>query len=56
MVPAQLAGWQPNFPAELLKHEHLAAAAKISYYRPEGAAWGQPVVLLVYTVMDGPLR
>lgn len=54
-TPMRLYGWTPQFGDELFKHEHLAVATKISYFKPEGAAWGQHVVLLIFTVLDGPM-
>lgn len=47
--PMLLEGWKPQFPRELLLAEEVAIAVKISYFKPEGAAWGQHVVLVVYT-------
>ena len=55
-APMRLEGWRPDFPDDLLKHEHLAAAATISYFKPDGAAWGQHIVLMVYTILDGPIQ
>lgn len=54
-TPMRLYGWTPQFGDELFKHEHLAVATKITYFQPDDAAWGQHVVLVVFTVLDGPL-
>jgi hypothetical protein len=52
LAPMRLEGWRPEFPEALLRAEHVAVAMKISYFKPEGAAWGQHVVLLVFTELD----
>lgn len=56
LAPMRLDGWRPEFPEALLKAEHVAVATKISYFKPEGAAWGQHVVLLVFTELDSRPR
>ena len=55
-APMRIEGWRPEFPKDLFEHEHLAAAAKISYFQPPGSAWGQHIVLLVFTKLDGPMQ
>lgn len=55
-APMRLEGWRPEFEDELFKHEHIAAAVTISYFKPKGAAWGQHIVLMVYTILEGPLE
>ncbi len=47
--PMRIDGWTPEFSDELFKHQKIAAATSISYFQPEGGAWGQHVVLLVFT-------
>ena len=51
--PLRIEGWRPEFPDQFFTSENIAAAIKISYFRPPGQAWGQHVVLMVYTVLDG---
>ncbi len=51
--PLRIEGWRPEFPDQLFTTENVAAAVKISYFRPPGQAWGQHVVLMVYTLLDG---
>ncbi len=47
--PMRLEGWNPDFPDDFFKHENIAVTTSISYFQPEGAAWGQHVVFLIYT-------
>lgn len=47
--PLRLEGWSPDFPDGFFKHENIAVTTSISYFQPEGAAWGQHVVFLIYT-------
>jgi hypothetical protein len=55
-TPMRIEGWRPEFPEEMFTNAHIAAAAKISYFRPPGGAWGQHVVLMVFTILDGPMK
>jgi hypothetical protein len=47
--PTRIDGWNPDFEDEFFKHEKLAVATTVSYFNPNGAAWGQHVVFIVFT-------
>ena len=47
--PTLIEGWTPDFDDEFFKHEKLAVSITVSYFTPPGAAWGQHIVMLVFT-------
>lgn len=54
-TPLHIEGWTPRFRDELFANPHIAVATRIGYFKPKAAAWGQHVVLLVFTILDGPM-
>jgi hypothetical protein len=54
-TPLHIEGWTPSFRDELFANPYIAVATRIGYFKPTGAAWGQHVVLLVFTILDGPM-
>ncbi|MEZ4428492.1 MAG: hypothetical protein R3A51_12500 [Nannocystaceae bacterium] len=48
----KLEGWKPRFSPELLTATDVELAIRIGHYTPAGAAWGQHVALVVFTVLS----
>ena len=47
--PMRIDGWTPEFNKTFFEHEKLAVSITVSYFDPPGAAWGQHVVIVVFT-------
>lgn len=48
-APLILDGWRPEFPEDLLAAESPEVVLAIGWFQPEGQAWGQYTVFLIYT-------
>lgn len=48
-TPTLIDGWNPDFSKEFFEHENMAVAVTVSYFSPPYAAWGQHVVIVVFT-------
>ena len=48
-TPTLIEGWKPDFNERFFSHERLAVSVTVCYFTPAGAAWGQHVVLILFT-------